>query len=70
MATTCTSAEILALLKADGWFEVAVEGSHHQFKHTSKTGRVTVKHPQKDLPIGTVRSVFRQAGLDWESRKR
>ena len=70
MATTYTSAEILVLLKADGWFEVAVEGSHHQFKHPSKPGRVTVKHPQKDLPIGTVRSVFRQAGLDWESRKR
>jgi predicted RNA binding protein YcfA (HicA-like mRNA interferase family) len=42
---------------------VDTRGSHHQFKHPTKPGRVTVPHPKRDLPIGTVRSIFRQAGL-------
>lgn len=58
-----TSREIIAALGADGWFEVAREGSHAQFKHPSKKGRVTVPHPKKDIPIGTLRSIERQAGL-------
>ncbi|HEX6959854.1 MAG TPA: type II toxin-antitoxin system HicA family toxin [Ferrovibrio sp.] len=40
-----------------------LRGSHHQYKHPSKLGRVTVPHPKKDLPTGTVKSVLRQAGL-------
>ncbi|MES2187251.1 MAG: type II toxin-antitoxin system HicA family toxin, partial [Pseudomonadota bacterium] len=48
---------------ADGWKMVATVGSHHQFKHADKPGRVTVPHPKKDLPIGTVKSILRQAGL-------
>lgn len=57
------SQEIIKLLTQDGWFVVGVRGSHHQFKHASKTGRVTVPHPKKDLPIGTVKSIFKQAGI-------
>ena len=57
------SREIIKLLTQDGWFEVGVRGSHHQFKHNSKPGRVTVPHPKKDLPIGTVKSIFKQAGI-------
>lgn len=57
------SREIIKLLTQDGWFVVGVRGSHHQFKHVSKTGRVTVPHPKKDLPIGTVKSIFKQAGI-------
>jgi predicted RNA binding protein YcfA (HicA-like mRNA interferase family) len=38
-------------------------GSHHQFKHASKPGRVTIPRPKKDQPIGTVKSILRQAGL-------
>lgn len=57
------SRDLIRLLEADGWFLVATRGSHHQYKHPGKPGRVTVPHPKKDLPIGTVRSVLRQAGL-------
>jgi predicted RNA binding protein YcfA (HicA-like mRNA interferase family) len=57
------SRDILARLEADGWREVAQRGSHKQFKHPSKPGRVTVPHPKKDVPIGTLRSIEKQAGL-------
>jgi predicted RNA binding protein YcfA (HicA-like mRNA interferase family) len=42
---------------------VAVRGSHHHFKHDRIPGRVTVPHPKKDLPIGTVNAILKQAGL-------
>ncbi|MEI9421284.1 type II toxin-antitoxin system HicA family toxin [Mesorhizobium sp. Cs1299R1N1] len=58
-----TSAEIIRLLEADGWFEVARKGSHAQFKHRDKPGRVTVPHPKRDIPIGTLRSIEKQSGL-------
>lgn len=57
------SREIIKRLKADGWFEVAHEESHKQFKHATKPGRVTVPVPRKDVPIGTLRSIEKQAGL-------
>ncbi len=58
-----SSREIIRKLKADGWFEVATQGSHLQMKHPTKPGRVTVPHPKKDLPPGTLRSIERQAGF-------
>ena len=57
------SADIIKLIKTDGWYLVNVVGSHHQFKHPSKPGKVTVPHPKKDLPLATARSIFKQAGL-------
>ncbi len=57
------SREIIRALEADGWVEVARKGSHAQFRHPAKAGRVTVPHPKRDLPIGTLRSVERQAGI-------
>lgn len=57
------SRDIIKALEADGWREVAHEGSHKQFKHPTKKGRVTVPHPKKDLPIGTLRSIEKQSGL-------
>jgi predicted RNA binding protein YcfA (HicA-like mRNA interferase family) len=57
------SSKVIKMLLDDGWYEVAAKGSHHQFKHPSKTGRVTVPHPKKDLPQGTVKNIFKQAGL-------
>jgi predicted RNA binding protein YcfA (HicA-like mRNA interferase family) len=57
------STKLIKQLKVDGWTMVHTVGSHHQFKHPSKPGRVTVPHPKKDLPIGTVKSILRQAGL-------
>ncbi|WP_075628136.1 type II toxin-antitoxin system HicA family toxin [Xaviernesmea oryzae] len=57
------SGEIIKALKADGWYHIATKGSHLQFKHPSKPGRVTVPHPKRYLPIGTIKSVEKQAGL-------
>jgi predicted RNA binding protein YcfA (HicA-like mRNA interferase family) len=57
-------AEILRLLLQDGWFLVAQRGSHRQFNHESKPGRVTVPgKPSDDLAPGTQNSIFKQAGL-------
>ena len=57
------SRTLIKILEADGWVLVAVRGSHHQFKHPSKPGRVTVPHPKKDLTKGTEVSILKQAGL-------
>jgi predicted RNA binding protein YcfA (HicA-like mRNA interferase family) len=57
------SREIIRALEADGWKVVAKAGSHWQFKHPSKPGRVTVSHPKKDIPLGTLRSIERQSGV-------
>lgn len=56
-----SSRQIIKQLLADGWVEVAVKGSHHQFKHPVKKGRVTVPHPKKDLGKGLIRSIKMQA---------
>ncbi|MCL2675045.1 MAG: type II toxin-antitoxin system HicA family toxin [Firmicutes bacterium] len=58
-----TSREIIKRLKEDGWYEVHAVGSHHQFRHPTKKGRVTVQHPQKDISGDTLKSVERQSGL-------
>jgi predicted RNA binding protein YcfA (HicA-like mRNA interferase family) len=57
------SREIIRKLKEAGWFEVAHVGSHKQFKHATKPGRVTVPAPRKDVPVGTLRSIEKQAGI-------
>jgi predicted RNA binding protein YcfA (HicA-like mRNA interferase family) len=57
------SREIIRRLQLDGWFEVARVGSHKQFKHPTKPGRVTVPAPRKDIPLGTLRSIEKQAGI-------
>jgi len=57
------SRTVISLLKRDGWFEVRSKGSHVQFRHPRKPGRVTVPHPRKDLPPGTLLSIEKQAGM-------
>ena len=57
------SREIIRKLEETGWYEAAQSGSHKQFKHPSRPGRVTVPHPKRDLPIGTIRSIEKQSGL-------
>lgn len=54
---------IIRALIADGWELAATKGSHRQFKHKSRLGRVTVPHPKRDIPSGTLRSIEKQAGL-------
>ena len=57
------SREIISALQRDGWVQVAQKGSHVQFKHPVKKGRVTVPHPARDVPIGTLKSIEKQSGL-------
>lgn len=59
-----SSREVIKMLKEDGWEMVAQVGSHTQFKHHTKKGRVTVPHPKKTLPLGTLKSIMKQAGLN------
>ena len=56
--------EIIKLLETDGWYLVATEGSHRQFKHLAKLGKVTVSGKMSDdVRKGTLASIRRQAGL-------
>ena len=56
--------DMIKILTADGWTLVATRGSHRQFKHPAKPGRVTVPgKPSDDLGQGTMNSILRQAGL-------
>jgi predicted RNA binding protein YcfA (HicA-like mRNA interferase family) len=57
------SRDVLVALRADGWEQVTQKGSHVQLKHPVKSGRVTVPHPRRDLPIGTLKSIEKQAGI-------
>lgn len=61
-----SSREVIKLLKEDGWYEVNCVGDHHQFKHPTKKGRVTVTHPVKDIPTKTVQSISKQSGLKFK----
>jgi predicted RNA binding protein YcfA (HicA-like mRNA interferase family) len=56
------SREICTRLKHEGWVLRRVTGSHHHFRKEGIATIVTVPHPRKDLPLGTVRSIYRQAG--------
>ena len=59
-----TVRDIIRLIEEDGWFLETTKGSHRQFKHRSKTGRVTVAgKPKDDLAPGTLNSILKQAGL-------
>ena len=58
-----SSREIIKMLQDDGWYEVSCVGDHHQFKHPTKKGRVTVTHPKKDIPAGRVRNIEKQSGV-------
>jgi predicted RNA binding protein YcfA (HicA-like mRNA interferase family) len=56
--------DIIAMIEADNWYIVATRGSHRQYKHPSKAGRVTVAgKPSDDMAPGTLNSILKQAGL-------
>jgi predicted RNA binding protein YcfA (HicA-like mRNA interferase family) len=56
--------DIIKLIEQDGWFQVAQRGSHRQFKHSTKSGRVTIAGKlSNDIPQGTLNSILKQAGL-------
>ena len=57
-------AEVIRLIERDGWQQVAQRGSHRQFKHPTKLGRVTVAGKSSDdLAPGTLNSIWKQAAL-------
>ena len=59
--------DIIKAIEADGWFLVATKGSHRQYKHPLKPGRVTIAgHPGDTIAPGTLNSVLKQAGLKKE----
>ena len=60
-----SSREVIKMLKADGWYEVNVVGSHHQYKHPTKKGRTTIKHPDRDIPLPTLKRIEEQSGLNF-----
>lgn len=61
--------DVIKLIEADGWYLVATRGSHRQYKHPVKPGRVTIAgHPGHDLAPGTLGSVLKQAGLKEQKR--
>lgn len=59
--------DVQKILFEDGWYLVSVNGSHYQYKHPTKKGKVTVaKHnKQKDLKPQTVKSIFKQAQIEF-----
>ncbi|XPV75173.1 MAG: type II toxin-antitoxin system HicA family toxin [Desulfovibrio sp.] len=60
------SRKIIKIMKKAGWYQVAVKGDHHQFKHPEISGRATVPHPNKDIPIGTLKRIEQQTGLKFK----
>jgi len=55
--------EIISAIQQAGWVHVATPGDHWHFKHPTRPGRVTVPHPKRNLPIGTLRSIEKQSGV-------
>ena len=57
------SRELIRVLMAHGWVLNRSKGSHHVFTHPDKGGHITVPHPKKDLGVGLVRNILKQAGI-------
>ncbi len=56
--------DIIKLIESDGWYQVNTRGSHRQYKHSKKAGRVTIAgHLNDDLAPGTLNSILKQAEL-------
>jgi len=62
--------DVIKMIEADGWYLIATRGSHRQYKHPTKLGRVTIAgHPGDDLAPGTLNSILKQAQLKKGKRK-
>jgi predicted RNA binding protein YcfA (HicA-like mRNA interferase family) len=56
--------DVIKLIEEDGWYLVVTKGSHRQYKHSIKSGRVTIAgHPGDEMAPGTLNSVLKQAKL-------
>ncbi|NGZ06598.1 MAG: type II toxin-antitoxin system HicA family toxin [Magnetococcales bacterium] len=56
-----SSREVIEALRKAGWELDSIKGDHHHFKHPTLPGKVTVPHPNKDLPLPTIKSIEKQA---------
>ena len=63
--THMDSKAIIKRLKKEGWILAGGRGDHEKYKHPDKKGHVVVPHPKKDIVIGTLRNIYRQAGWKW-----
>ena len=59
------SKDIIKRLQKEGWLRAGGKGDHEKFTHPTKIGHVVVPHPRKDLAIGTLRNIYKQAGWEW-----
>lgn len=57
------SRDLIKRLEADGWVVVRIKGSHHHLKHPVKTRTITVPHPKKDLGLGLVKAILKDAEI-------
>lgn len=63
--------DAIKMIEADGWYLVTTKGSHRQYKHPTKPGRVTIAgHPNHDLSPGTLNSILKQAQVKERKEKK
>jgi predicted RNA binding protein YcfA (HicA-like mRNA interferase family) len=60
------SRDIIKMIEADGWEHKRTTGDHWHFKHPIKKGLVTVPHPKRDIPVGTLKGIEKQAGMKFK----
>ncbi|MDE9454610.1 type II toxin-antitoxin system HicA family toxin [Xenorhabdus bovienii] len=58
-----SSYELIKKIKARGWVLVRINGSHHVFEKNGEIHPIVIPHPRKDLALGTLRKLLKQAGL-------
>ena len=58
------SCDIIKRLESHGFRLVSIRGSHHKFRHPVSNRVTIISHPKRDMPIGTVRAIYRQVGWD------
>jgi len=57
---------VIKILEENGWYFIRCVGDHYQFKHKTKSGKVTITHPVKDIPIETLKNIEKQAGIKFK----
>lgn len=60
---TYSSKEVIEILEANGWIYKYSRGSHNYYIHSDIKGKVTVPHPRKTIPVGTLKSISKQTGV-------
>jgi predicted RNA binding protein YcfA (HicA-like mRNA interferase family) len=57
--------DIIKRIEEDGWYLIRIRGDHRHYKHPTKKGIVTISgHPARDMPVGTLLNVLKQAQLE------